>query len=56
MNANDVICIGAEPIAMLGYIAVEVADDRLLAEIGKGVLEGARPANISIPGGEVSQI
>ena len=56
MNANDVICVGAEPIAMLDYIAVEVADDRLLAEIGKGLLEGARPANISIPGGEVSQI
>jgi phosphoribosylformylglycinamidine cyclo-ligase len=56
MNANDVICVGAEPIAMLDYIAVEAADDRLLDEIGKGLLEGARQANISIPGGEISQI
>jgi phosphoribosylformylglycinamidine cyclo-ligase len=56
MNANDVLCVGAEPIAMLDYIAVERADDRLLEEIGKGLLEGARQANISIPGGEISQI
>jgi len=56
MNANDVICVGAEPIAMLDYIAVDVATDRLLSEIGKGLLEGARQANISIPGGEISQI
>jgi len=56
MNANDILCVGAEPIAMLDYIAVEVAGDRLLEEIGKGLLEGARQANISIPGGEISQI
>ncbi len=56
MNANDVLCVGAEPIAMLDYIAVETAGDRLLEEIGKGLLEGARQANISIPGGEISQI
>jgi phosphoribosylformylglycinamidine cyclo-ligase len=56
MNVNDILCVGAEPIAMTDYIAVEVAGDRLLEEIGKGLLEGARQANISIPGGEISQI
>ena len=56
MNANDVICVGAEPVAMTDYIAVDVASDRLLEEIGKGLLEGARQANIAIPGGEISQI
>ncbi len=56
MNANDILCVGAEPIAMLDYIAVELASDRLLEEIGKGLLEGARQANISIPGGEISQV
>jgi phosphoribosylformylglycinamidine cyclo-ligase len=56
MNANDVICVGAEPIAMTDYLAVDVASDRLLEEIGKGLLEGARQANIAIPGGEISQI
>ena len=56
MNANDILCVGAEPIAMVDYIAIEAADDRLLSEIGKGLVEGARQANIVVPGGEISQI
>jgi len=56
MNANDVICVGAEPFAMVDYIAIETAEDRLLSEIGKGLVEGARQANIVVPGGEISQI
>ena len=56
MNVNDVLCVGAEPIAMLDYIAVEIANDRLMGEIGKGLLEGGRQANVSIPGGEIAQI
>jgi phosphoribosylformylglycinamidine cyclo-ligase len=56
MNANDVICVGAEPIAMTDYIAVDAASDKLFAELGVGLLEGARQAGISIPGGEISQI
>ena len=56
MNANDIVCVGAEPIAMVDYIAVETADDRLLSEIGKGLVVGARQANIVVPGGEISQI
>ena len=56
MNANDILCVGAEPIAMVDYIAVEAADDELLSEIGKGLVAGARRANITVPGGEISQI
>lgn len=56
MNANDVVCVGAEPLAMTDYIAVARADDRLLDEIGRGLAEGARRAGITIPGGEISQI
>jgi phosphoribosylformylglycinamidine cyclo-ligase len=56
MNVNDLICIGAEPIAMLDYLAVEKARPRVFAEITKGLQEGARQARISIPGGETAQI
>jgi phosphoribosylformylglycinamidine cyclo-ligase len=56
MNVNDILCVGAEPVAMLDYLACDLASDRLLSEIGVGLLEGARQANISIPGGEISQI
>jgi phosphoribosylformylglycinamidine cyclo-ligase len=56
MNVNDLLCVGAEPLAMLDYIAVQEADPAMLAAIGKGLYEGARQANISIPGGEIAQV
>ncbi len=56
MNVNDLLCVGAEPVAMLDYIAVQEADPAMLAAIGKGLYEGARRANISIPGGEIAQV
>ena len=37
MNVNDLVCVGAEPIAMVDYIAVEQADPSVLAAIGEGL-------------------
>ena len=54
MNANDVICVGADPIALLDYIAVEQADPEMLEQIGIGLKEGAEQAQIEIPGGELA--
>lgn len=56
MNVNDLLCVGAEPLCMLDYIAVQEADPAMLEAIGKGLYEGARRANISIPGGEIAQV
>ncbi len=56
MNVNDLICVGARPIAMLDYIAVEDATSPLLGDLGKGLYEGAKMAGISIPAGEVAQL
>jgi len=56
MNVNDLICVGAKPLAMLDYIAVENAQDPLLGEVGRGLYEGARLSDISIPAGEVAQL
>ncbi|MBI3329195.1 MAG: phosphoribosylformylglycinamidine cyclo-ligase [Nitrospinae bacterium] len=56
MNANDVLCVGARPLSLVDYIAVQTADPRLLEELGKGLYEGARQANITIAGGELAQI
>ena len=36
MNVNDLICVGAEPLALLDYLAVEQADPALLARAGRG--------------------
>ena len=52
MNVNDLLCVGAEPVAMLDYIAVQEADPAMLTAIGKGLYEGAKQANISILDGQ----
>jgi phosphoribosylformylglycinamidine cyclo-ligase len=54
MNVNDLVCVGAEPIAMLDYLAVEQADPEALARIAVGLKVGAQTANVEIPGGELA--
>src|SRR3954470_10183450 len=54
MNVNDVVCVGAEPIALLDYIAVEQADPDALERIGRGLRRGAEDAGVEIPGGELA--
>ena len=56
MNVNDVICVGAEPLAMLDYIAIERAEPAICEEIGVGLARGAELAGIEIPGGELAQL
>jgi phosphoribosylformylglycinamidine cyclo-ligase len=56
MNVNDLICVGAEPIAMLDFILCREADPAVCAEIGVGLREGAERAGIEIPGGEIAQV
>jgi phosphoribosylformylglycinamidine cyclo-ligase len=56
MNVNDVICVGAEPLAMVDYIAIEKADAAVCEEIGVGLARGAEKAGIEIPGGELAQL
>lgn len=56
MNVNDLICVGAEPLALLDYLAVEQADPRWLQQIAIGLKTGAEAAGVEIPGGEVCQL
>jgi phosphoribosylformylglycinamidine cyclo-ligase len=56
MNANDVVCVGARPISMVDYIAVQRADPGFLGEIAKGLYAGAEAAGINIPAGEIAQV
>ena len=56
MNVNDIICVGAEPLAMLDYLAVEKADPDQCEQIGTGLARGAELAGIEIPGGELAQM
>jgi len=56
MNVNDLICIGAEPIAMVDYIGIERLEEGMMEQVAIGLRAGARLANISIPGGETAQL
>jgi phosphoribosylformylglycinamidine cyclo-ligase len=56
MNVNDMICVGAKPLSLVDYIAIEHADAAMLDAIAMGLCEGARMANISISGGETAQL
>ena len=56
MNVNDLICVGAEPIAMLDFILCSTADPEVCGAIGEGLRAGAEQAGIEIPGGEIAQV
>lgn len=56
MNVNDLICVGAEPISFMNYLGIDRNDPQMLSEIGRGLLEAATLANVTIPGGETAQV
>jgi len=54
MNVNDLICVGAEPVAMVDYLALERMDRRLVNDVTIGLERGAREAGIAIVAGETA--
>src|SRR5215211_4463114 len=47
MNVNDVICVGAEPIAMLDFILTERADAEICGQLGIGLARGGEIAQVA---------
>jgi phosphoribosylformylglycinamidine cyclo-ligase len=56
MNVNDMICIGAEPLAFVDYVAIAGYDRDVARQIGIGLNRGAELANVSIIGGEIAVV
>ena len=56
MVVNDILCVGAEPIAMVDYLAVEKPDPEIAAQIGEGLKEGCRQAKVAMIGGETASL
>jgi phosphoribosylformylglycinamidine cyclo-ligase len=54
MNVNDIICLGAEPIALVNYLALEKARPKVVREIMIGLQRGALEAGIAIVSGETA--
>src|SRR4029453_3024611 len=56
MNVNDVLCVGARPIALVDYIALEESTPDMLDALGRGLARGCELAGVSCPGGELAQV
>ena len=54
MNTNDLICVGAEPLSFVDYIALDKPDEELMAKLGKGLAEGCKQSNCTLSGGETA--
>lgn len=56
MNVNDCICVGAEPLAFVDYLAVEDPAPEFAKQVGMGLNEGCRQAECSLIGGETASL
>lgn len=56
MNVNDLLCIGAEPLAFVDYIATPRPEPGVWAEIGRGLGRACGVARVSLCGGETATL
>lgn len=56
MNVNDLYVMNIEPVAFVDYIATDRVDPAKMEQIGTGLNEGARLANINLVGGETATL
>lgn len=56
MNVNDLYVMNVEPVAFVDYIAADEISMDVMDQIGIGLNEGARQANINVVGGETATL
>ncbi|NLV26932.1 MAG: phosphoribosylformylglycinamidine cyclo-ligase [Methanomicrobiales archaeon] len=56
MNVNDLYVMNLEPVAFVDYIATSALSKDQMRQIGIGLNEGAKQANLSIIGGETATL
>ncbi len=56
MNVNDMYVMNIEPIAFVDCIATEGIDREQMVQVGLGLNEGAKLANLNIVGGETATL
>ncbi|ARM76259.1 phosphoribosylformylglycinamidine cyclo-ligase [Acidianus manzaensis] len=54
MNVNDLISIGAKPLAVVDYLAMEKPMDEVVDKVMKGLVKGAKESDAEIVGGETA--
>jgi len=56
MNVNDLLCVGAEPLAFVDYVAVPRPDPTVHAALGRSLAEACRLARVTLSGGETASL
>lgn len=56
MNVNDLLCVGAEPIAFVDYIATPKPDPETHAALGKSLAKACELARVTLAGGETASL
>jgi phosphoribosylformylglycinamidine cyclo-ligase len=55
MLVDDLVCVGAEPLFLLDYVAVGAVNPEQLEVLVAGIAEGCRQANVALLGGETAE-
>jgi phosphoribosylformylglycinamidine cyclo-ligase len=55
MLVDDLVCVGAEPLFMLDYLAVGSLNPQVVEVIVAGIAEGCRQAHAALLGGETAE-
>jgi phosphoribosylformylglycinamidine cyclo-ligase len=56
MNVNDLLCVGAEPIAFVDYVAIPKPDPAVHAALGASLSDAAARARVTLAGGETASL
>lgn len=56
MNVNDLLCVGARPVAFLDYLGVNTLDDTRTEAILANLAAAAHEAGVAVVGGELAQL
>jgi phosphoribosylformylglycinamidine cyclo-ligase len=56
MIVNDIICVGAKPLFLLDYIAVDKLSVEMFTSIIEGIVKGCQDADCALIGGETAEL
>jgi phosphoribosylformylglycinamidine cyclo-ligase len=56
MCVNDLLCVGARPVAMVDYLGVNTLDDARTEAVLEGLGAAAQEAGVAVVGGEIAQL
>ncbi|MBA2364888.1 MAG: phosphoribosylformylglycinamidine cyclo-ligase [Actinobacteria bacterium] len=56
MNVNDLLCVGARPVALVDYLGVNTLDGARTGAILEGLGAAAHEAGVAVVGGELAQL